>query len=181
MSKYLKTAGHLLRCRKAQKQKEIEEPIPKVFRLNNDCLEKIFSYLKLKDLYNVAEADNRFVWAARWQFKRKIGKGLISIDCFEILINSDHSKGLRIYIRDSSCIDTFFGNFGPAISRLEVYIRGSRKIDNTILKYCENTMAEIQVYRTWSAPKKGSRWHSCIWSMIFNFVDFIGCEISNII
>lgn len=176
MKKAFEAMTHLLGYRKAKICKEIDEPVPDVYMLNDDCLEKIFGYLKLKDLYYVAEADDRFVWAACLQFKRKIGRGIISMDCFEILINSDHSKGLRIYIEDSSCVDTFFENFGPAISRLEVYIRGSRKIDSTILKHCNEIMAEIQIYRTWSAPKKNSRCHSCFWSMVFIWADFISRE-----
>lgn len=169
MGNLLREAVHFFRNRKLKILDEYDGPIAKVFRLNDDCFEKIFSYLKLKDLYNVAKVNDRFLWAARWQFKRKIGRGLIVMDCFEILINSEHSRGLRIYIRDSSCIDTFFENFGPSIKRLEVYIRGSRKIDSTILRHCNDTMAEVQVYRTWSAPKRGQRCHSCILSMIFCF------------
>lgn len=169
ISKLLRTIVQFFQCQKPKKQPECEEIIPDVFMLNDDCLEEIFGYLKLKDLYLVAKADERFVRAACWQFKRKIGRGLITIDCFEILINSDHGTGLRIYIKDSSCVDTFFENFGLAISRLEVYIRGSRKIDSTILKHCSDLLAEIQVYRTWSAPKKSSRWHSCFWSMVYTY------------
>lgn len=178
-NKLFRTIVQFFRSRKQKKQPECEEIIPEVFKLNDDCLEKIFSYLKLRDLYFVAKADERFVRAACWQFKRKIGRGLIKIDCFEILINSDHSTGLRIHIKDSSCVDTFFENFGPAIRRLEVYIRGYRNIDRIILKHCSDLLAEIQVYRTWSAPKKGSRWHSCFWSMAYAYyilTDFISRE-----
>lgn len=172
MTKNFRSFVRIFRRHKSKKPNELKEPIPKVFMLNDDCLEKIFSYLSLKDLYLVAEADERFLQAARWQFKRKIGNGSIKMDCFEIVINSEYSSGLRIHIRDTICVDKFFANFGPVIGRLEVYIRGCRKIDKHILKHAENCLAEIKVYHTWSAPKKDSRWHSCFWRTL-HFYDIL--------
>lgn len=152
------------------KNKEsIEASTPHVYKLNDDCLEIIFGNLSLKDLYNVAEADDHFVWAACLQFKRKVGHGLITIDCFEILVNSDYSKGLKIFIGDASIVDTFFNNFGPAISRLEFHIRGYNTIDKTILKHCNGIFAEIQVYRTWSAPKSRSFRNAWFWSWTWRY------------
>lgn len=165
MVKWLKSVKKLICCSKSRnRRKNNEQPEPPIFKLNDDCLETLFGHLSLKDLYKIAEVDERFLWAARLQFKRKLGNGLITMDCFEICIYPANSSGMKIYIGDSSVVDKFFKNFGPVLKKIEVYIRGHNRVDRVILKHCNKSTADVQVYRMWSAITDVYQFHfpSCL-------------------
>lgn len=159
MVNLLKQAKTVLKRAKAKLHKKSTKSRPKVFNLNDDCLEKVFKYLSLRDLYNVAEASSFFVDAARWEFKRKIGNGAIKVNSYEISIESEHFKGLKIHLNDPLVVDTFFNNFGAAVSRINIFLGGGElnEIEQRVLNYSEEMMAVVRVYRTWRTWRTWTR------------------------
>lgn len=74
---------------KAKRKKTQEEVTPgpnatkKISDVNDDCLEKIFMELDLKDLLSVADSSKKLKTAAEMAFKSKYGKRNVEIWFFK--------------------------------------------------------------------------------------------------
>lgn len=140
---------------KRQRQQLIEEPadILKITDLNDDCLEKIFDYLSLEELLNVADANKWLYVASASVYRRKFGQNKVIL--FELIANktgyirmgyqSTVIVGLKECLRFMRC-------FGPLISKLRVnYFRSSRKdysyLDRYVNEFCAETLASIEYYQ----------------------------------
>lgn len=113
------------------------EPVPskrrlKIVHLNNDCLEKVFSYLNHQELTNVAESNIHLAISAENLFKIKFKE--IEYDCFDRNFNDE----------------TFFitlERFGKYVQKLRITFRWDRIRDQSIvdavMNNCSGTITEL--------------------------------------
>lgn len=117
------------------------EPVPTVRRkltvahLNNDCLEKVFSYLNLTDLTNVAESNVHLAVSAQNLFAHLYKLTELKYNCYDNQIIED----------------TFLlalQHFGKCIVKLRVTLKISDEdcaIFDSIIENCRETISELAI------------------------------------
>lgn len=143
----------------------------KVTDLLDECLEHIFGYLKMEELFNVALANANFVDIATLIFKRKYGKMAIKVHPHEIYA---YMYGNHLYERFK--IDwvkplnefAFLRIFGKSISKLYVVSYVGMKMENAmksyVSKYCPCDVLTIQFVMP-------SRWTSFVRTFRWKYID----------
>lgn len=112
----------------------------KVFDLNDDCLEKLFSYLRLRDLGNICMSSTRFPNSAEYVFRTLHADTLIVFDpC---------AANGRIYKDFLNMLD----GFGDHVKRLQVtfyheqrYRNRNQEILNRIVEKCSKSVIELNL------------------------------------
>lgn len=126
----------------------------KIKILNDDCLEKIFTYLDLTNLVNVADSDVAYTTAARLAYKRLYGKKMLCISNagHDLSICDSDNTTLRSTINVT--VKSFLRNFGVLVSTLIIdYSNPSeredvhhwREAEKAILKHCLKTLTGIEL------------------------------------
>lgn len=115
----------------------------KIVDIDNDCLERVFEQLELRDLVYVAEANKNLGVAAATVFKRKLKKRTVIIDYnfyIEIVIYDD-----AVCIHNSLLAVQMIRRFGQSISAIkiklstnETFMRGKFFIH--VNEYCHKTL-----------------------------------------
>lgn len=107
----------------------------KITDLPDNCLEKVFRWLNIKDLLNLADANKKFKTAADLAYMSNFGKAMLFIDGFDpahthnsysaVCFEFGYVFGHRI--RTSYLKPTFqiLRSFGHLISKLKIHIRDS--------------------------------------------------------
>lgn len=142
------------------------QSMTKITDLNDDCLTKIFGYLNLPNLLNVAVSNEWLRPAANLVYRHRFGKNRIKIngiDSIEGDLNikqieiwrsfqlssikwqSSHivTNGLKVALQMLRC-------FGESITNLDIdYGKAKRKpcqhLDHYINRYCAKTLAKIKL------------------------------------
>lgn len=146
--------------------------------VNNDCLEKVFRYLSLGDLLNVADSSKHLRAAAELTYSYKYGKKQLYI--FELAIewDQDIEIGDEINIKDWKRSYQILRCFGHLISKLDIWMLlsfvvfkkwpGKEKCRTLfehfisyVNEYCANSLTEIKILGnmdgTWDHLKKPFR------------------------
>lgn len=110
----------------------------KIIHLNDDCLEEICLYLKLKDLGNLAVSNTQFLSPANYVFKRNYADTLIKFHPFATNIN--------MYKKFLSFLDAF----GGTITKLNItfyqerrYRARNQKFVQIINEKCSKSVVEL--------------------------------------
>lgn len=126
----------------------------KITSLNDDCLVKIFNLLGLKDLFNVAIANEWLRPAARDVYKRKFGAKEVFIDGIRRPAPEEsHSikiRGLKMSLQYLRC-------FGSSIKELTFDYRGfnckrNQYVHHYINEYCVESLIKIAFIRKLNNP-----------------------------
>lgn len=108
-----------------------------IAHLNNDCLEKVFSYLCLTDLTNVAESNVHLAISTHIVFTHKFKSKEFKFNCYD-----KHSLSDEIFL-------LVLQHFGKCISKLCVQLctddRRSRNIFDGIVENCRATLIEMKL------------------------------------
>lgn len=124
----------------------------KIIDLNDDCLEKIFGHLNLRQLFNVAVSNEWLRPAACSVYHRKFGTKTVVIN-----IVSKARKGAYpdesvhiITLDDLKTSLQFLRVFGPVITIMEMrYSLRLNCIDYQINEFCAESLVNISFYRKW--------------------------------
>lgn len=126
----------------------------KITDVNFDCLEKIFEYLNLTDLNNIAEAHVYFVAPARLVYKRQHGGKVVKIFDSSHMISLYDATETIDNIVDATAT-SFLQNFGELVQKLRLdYSLGIirnygqhhwRQTERAIFEHCTKTLTEIQL------------------------------------
>lgn len=110
----------------------------KIIHLNDDCLENLCFYLKLKDLGNLAVSNTRFLGAANYVFKRNYADTLIKFHPF--------ATNICMYEHFVSFLDAF----GDGITKLNIafyrerrYRARNQTIVHIINEKCSKNVIEL--------------------------------------
>lgn len=130
----------------------------KLTSLDNDCLEKIFKYLTLKDLLNVADSNKRLKQVADVVFALNYGaKELNLIDSNEVLGSNLIISSAEIHVGDLKSSLQVLRCFGQLISKVVVNRSGDSSHSNahynailgTLLIYvnefCTESLTDIEI------------------------------------
>lgn len=108
-----------------------------IAHLNNDCLEKVFSYLCLTDLTNVAESNVHLAISARSLFTHKYKSKEFKFNCYD-----KHSLSDEMFL-------LVLQHFGKCISKLCVQLciddRRNCSIFDAIAENCRATLTELKL------------------------------------
>lgn len=125
--------------------------------VNNDCLEHIFGYLKVQDLFSVAMADEGLRYAAESAFKRKYGRKLISFHREGILVYVEDRPQETVYhayhITEISEQIAFLRRFGQQISKLCISGRNNAEyklFESVVFEQCVASLVELSLGDEWS-------------------------------
>lgn len=133
--------------------------------ISNDCLEKVFRYLSLGDLLNVADSNKQLRAAAELTYFYKYGKKKICVNYGVILINNKREPDIEmkddIEINDWKRSYQILRCFGHLISKLEfnmilimfcLSIKSEKFRDsfqhviNYVNEYCADSLTELDAY-----------------------------------
>lgn len=117
-----------------------------IAHLNNDCLEKVFSYLCLTDLTNVAESNVHLAISARNLFAHKLkSKKEFKFNCYD-----EHALSDEIFL-------LILQHFGKCIPKLCVQLccddQRNRNIFDGIVENCRATLIELKLLGVSNAVK----------------------------
>lgn len=150
---------------------EDQDAAMKITDLFDECLENIFGYLKMEELFNVALANVNFVDTAALVFKRKYGQMAIKVHPHEI-----YAYKYGNYLFERFKIDwvmplnefAFLRIFGKSISKLYVVSYVGVKMENAIKsyvsKYCPCGVVSMQFVMP-------SRWTSFVRTFRWKYID----------
>lgn len=124
-----------------------EQPTVNIADLNTDCLTRMFQYLDLNDLLNVADMSQQMLQAARLTVKSKYGKTPIK------LFNGSWRRPIEIS-SEGACISDFgpclkyVRCFGQTISKLTVcysLLSANKRttMDHYLDKYCADSITAL--------------------------------------
>lgn len=122
---------------------ELIEPIPlKLVDINNDCLQSIFELLSVRDLINVAEADDQFIPAATEVYSRRHRKK--SVEVLHSLVSYEHKGGIKL---GKNLAPACFRHFGHLISDLSINFQDQRdiEIELSVGKYCQKSLHSLKL------------------------------------
>lgn len=106
-----------------------------IAHLNNDCLEKVFSYLSLTDLTNVADSNVVLAISAQSLFTHQNLSKEFRFNCYD-----EHSLSDDIFL-------LVLQHFGKYIDKLRVHLSTDKKrngiIFDAIVANCRNTLSEL--------------------------------------
>lgn len=130
----------------------------KLTSLDNDCLEKIFKYLTLKDLLNVADSNKRLKQVADTVFTLNHGKKQLNLIDFNSILGSNLIiSSAEIYVGDLKTSLQMLRCFGHSISRVLINRNGNTNDSNarystireTLLIYvnvfCTKSLTDIEI------------------------------------
>lgn len=138
--------------------------------INDDCLEFIFQYLRIRDLINVAAAHDRFILASCSVFSRRCKDEWMYLDG-NTLRREFKENGSRMALKGEIIVEgkkrlkQFFQLFAHSIANLSVQIRSNDRnsIDHRfVLKHCSAGLVKLtlnqcsdMVLRTIDKPFEG--------------------------
>lgn len=114
----------LLKQKKTEQEKSSSTFKTKITDINDDCLEKVFMYLSLDDLINIARTNKPLKPAADMVFQRKYAKKKINLHIVSdpkdgSVLSSPKRKNARLYIiYDFRTSFRLLGFFGHLITEL---------------------------------------------------------------
>ncbi|XP_031629157.1 uncharacterized protein LOC116344657 [Contarinia nasturtii] len=136
-------------------QESLDESI-KIVHLSDDCLVRIFRYLSLIDLTNVAESNVRLARPAKFVFNQthqnnqlffKSRGEVIQIPEYHPMAESDH------FTIDSTLVENIFKHFGKYMRRIKVFhalssFRSTPNFNlmNPIAEHCLDTLQELEFF-----------------------------------
>lgn len=123
------------------KRAKHSEALTKILQLNDDCFEKLFSYLELKDLGNIVMSNSRLSTSATYVFKRFHAETLIVFDPF--------ASNRRIYENFINILE----GFGDSIQRLSIsfyhqhrYHNRNQRMLDLIVEKCSKSVVELSLH-----------------------------------
>lgn len=137
---------------KQNKSTESSSDSIKLTEIISDCLEPIFMYLSMADLYSVAVAHRNFSQTAALVLKQKYGSKKCMIDPSGVRIFDKHTlpPNYATEIESNQTYNqfTFLRLFGNSISRTRVKCDVSKiqHIENYIAEYCFETSVFIESF-----------------------------------
>lgn len=108
-----------------------------ILNLNDDCLEKVFSYLSRNDLVNVSETNSRFTFASERAFTRKYGKVQTTVSMIQNnRVNADVLKSSLKLLK----------KFGHLITKLlvEFKLEELEELLESIKNHCGEKINELK-------------------------------------
>lgn len=164
---------HEVRRQRPASPPSLDPSIPsstKIIDLNDDCLIKIFGYLDLQNLFNVAVANEWLRSAAAVVYERKFGTKTVEIYQIHGTRPKTRSSAVRNYfadlsatpkewkysidIRSSRLCFQYIRCFGPSISKITIDYNESMSklyehLHHYVNQYCTESLIEIGF---WSKP-----------------------------
>lgn len=119
-----------------------------------DCLERIFEFLDLKSLLNLAQTCKQLQIAAATKFGHEYGKGRIVISPYPIYENNyielskhPHPYLNRINVRGLETCLPFLRCFGAKVQHLHFILQSKNNYaDQYVNQYCADTLTRIEFY-----------------------------------
>ncbi|XP_031637096.1 uncharacterized protein LOC116349690 [Contarinia nasturtii] len=111
----------------------------------NECLEIIFQYLNLVDMYNMAESDERFIPALQSAFSQRFENKRI---VWKFLPAKNRKNFIEIPKKLSAA--TFFKHFGSKILKLGIVGMNGRDAENgeeSMLRHCANSIIDLELQK----------------------------------
>lgn len=141
------------------------EHTTKITDLNDDCLTKMFGYLNLQSLFNVAVANEWLRPAANEVYKRKFDTKIVKISGLDYRRKKKQysvpkeygSNGIRIVTLKTSL--QYLRCFGPSVSNLKIIYQAAETkryeyVHQYISDYCADTLACIEFQSMPNIPIK---------------------------
>lgn len=120
---------------------EESEAKTNILTLNDDCFEKLFTFLQMKELGNIVMSNTRFSISATYIFKRFHANTLIVFDPF--------ASNRRVYDHFINLLE----GFGDSIQKLSVsfyhqqrYTKRNQRMLDLIIKKCSKNVVELSLY-----------------------------------
>lgn len=128
----------------------------KITDLNDDCLQIIFGFLDLRDVFSVAVSSEWLRFAAGSVFTRKFVKKSLLIDihrrCQNKAIDTFNTAPTAFWIKvqDMKTCLQFIRCFGTSITQVVISRQLNNKyseyLDQYLSEYCSNTLVDISIY-----------------------------------
>lgn len=128
----------------------------KITDLNDDCLQIIFGFLDLRDVFSVAVSSEWLRFAAGSVFTRKFVKRSLLIDihrrCQNKAIDTFNTAPTAFWIKvqDMKTCLQFIRCFGTSITQVVISRQLNNKyseyLDQYLSEYCSNTLVDISIY-----------------------------------
>lgn len=155
LQKRIATFTHTLKdsCHK-ENRLQLDDNEMKITKLRIDCLQKVFNYLDVDDLLNVADSNKYLKKAAQKVFAKRYGSKILQLHGMQPSQNRILSVSDTIFIKDVRSSLQMLRCFGHLVSQLEI----SDEYSNTfygfayefILKYvntyCAASLKHIKFY-----------------------------------
>lgn len=110
-----------------------------------DCLERIFDFLDLESLLNLAQTCKRLQIAAAAKISDEYGRKCIIISPITWFAKIEFTADGRLLVLGLKPCLSFLRCFGPKLSHLHVIIQSeNRYIDQYISQYCADTVTRIR-------------------------------------
>lgn len=175
-----------------EKPLSVAVPTTKIVDLNDDCLKKIFGYLNLQSLFNVAIANKWLRPAARAVHSRKYAAKPIRIHGCDENITRIKDPGLkeidaRINVLGLKATLQYLRCFGPSITELTICYNQSRSksyeyVHEYLNEYCSDRLncilfsempniATEQLKKVFKNVHEISMWDSHLGEQFSSFVD----------